>query len=258
MCSTISKNRIDNSIWLGCHQEAGDENEATAEASVVSISTLIKTSPKPGPDLDQSIAHLQHSGPNESSLATFVGDQLRRSTTKNFEGRAYITRRILLQVMSIDVVHELLQAHISGLTDSMMAKEKIMKSRLHIIGIIEMKARTLLALCVFVNASVGTFLALIEAGLSDDSLPLAGECPIGVDEVEFGRILATQWIFVPYDVFARPGQVTISNDIVIPLKFDQISDMIGSGAYSDVFRVEVDNDPTPSPLVNVPCLCQDV
>ena len=212
----------------------------------------LEPSSKPFADLDSSIIHLkQDIRGHESSLATCVRDQLRRSTIKNFEGREYITKYTLLQVMSQKVVHSLFQEYTNGLTHSAMAKQTLVESRLDIVRCIEMEARALLALCVFINASMRTFLVLLEAGVSDKSLPLTGGCPIGVNKVDFGRILEDQWVFVPFDIFARTSQITIPNNLILPLRFDKKGDLIGSGAYSDVFRIEVDNDPYSSPPVNM-------
>jgi hypothetical protein len=116
---------------------------------------------------------------------------------------------------------------------------------------IELEARVLLALCVFIDAPMRSFLALLEAGISDASLPLTVDCPAGIDNVDFVRIFESQWVFLPYDLFAQPDQAVIPKDLIVPLIFDKNRDLIGAGAFSDVFQVEVDNTYSTLSSVNI-------
>ena len=252
MCSTICENAIDSFRGSECHGEADNEKEDVSEDLVISALTVLEPPSTAFADLDSSVAHLeQNIRLRGSSLGTCVRDQLQRSTTKNFEGREYITKHTLLQAVSQKVVHSLFQEYITGFTRSAMAKQTLTESRLEIVRHIEMEARALLALCVFINASMRTFLELLQAGLSDKSLPLAGECPIGIDQIDFGHILEYQWTFVPYDIFAQTSQIAIPKDMIVPLKCDKKKYLLGSGAYSDVFRVQEDHSQYCSISVNL-------
>jgi hypothetical protein len=256
MCSTVCENAITNSTSSGRHGEAEDEKKATAGEFPICPSTAFKLCADPTADLHCHVAILEQNIRSYGlSTATYVRDELRKSTTKNFEGREYITRPTLLQVMSKDIVHCLFQQHVSEGRHLEVTKQIPMQPGPDIVGYVEMEAKFLLALCIFINAPMPIFIKLLEAGICDSSLPLTGECPTGVDKASFVRILESQWVFLPHDVFAQPGQVAVPAELVLPLIFDKKSDLVGSGAHSDVFRVRVDNGYCSSSTVNTPMLC---
>jgi hypothetical protein len=253
MCSAVCENIICDSDWGGFREAAEDEKKTKEGDLAICNSTAVKICWKPEADQECSITHIQQSkGPDDSSVTDSVREQLRNSINRNFEGREYITRPILLQIISIDVVHGLCQDHIFGGTHSKVTKGTPMESTQDAIGYIKLEARVLLALWVFIDAPMQSFLTLLEAGISDASLPLTVDCPAGIDNVDFVHILESQWVFLPYDFFAQPDQVAITKDLIVPLIFDKKRDLIGAGAFSDVFRVEVDN--THSSLTPVMCV----
>lgn len=245
MCSAVREYTTCDSNWGGCREAAEDEKKTKEEDLAICW--------RPEASQDSSVTHIEQSeGPHGSSVADSVREQLRKSINRNFEGREYITRPTLLQIISKDVVHNLCQNHIFGRTHSRVTKGTPIESPQDTVEYIELEARVLLALWVFIDAPMQSFLALLEASISDASLPLTVDCPAGIDKVDFVRILESQWVFLPYDLFDQPGQVAIPNDLIVPLIFDKKRDLIGAGAFSDVFRVEVDN--TNSTLPPVTCV----
>jgi hypothetical protein len=253
MCSTVCENAISDSIWTECSGWPGDGKKATADELPSCASTASEPWWKPEADLNRCITQIEKAiSPNASSIAADVRDQLQGSIKKNFEGREYIARTTLLQVMSKDLVQRLCLGHMPGCTILEVAKQRAMESRQEIVGYTEMEARILLALCIFVGAPMQTFFKFLETGISDSSLPLTEECITGVEKAEFVRMLENQWLFLPYDVLARPSQVAIPEEFVVPLIFDKRRDLIGSGAHSDVFRVIVDDGHCSIPAVNTP------
>jgi hypothetical protein len=252
MCSIICENAITDSLWTGSREGAGDGKKATAD-ELPSCASTVSEPWKPEADLGCYVTHIKRDiSPNASSIATDVRDQLRGSIKKNFEGREYITRTTLLQAMSNDAVRYLCRDYMSGYRILEVAKQRAMESGQEMVGYVEMEARILLALCIFIGAPMRIFFKLLEAGISDNSLPLTGECINGVEKAEFVRILESQWLFLPYDLLARPGQVAIPEESVVPLVFDRERDLIGSGAHSDVFRVTVDEGLCSLPTVIMP------
>ena len=202
---------MDNYTGGGRTEEAEDEKRTKVEGFSVCVSNSSKLSLRPRTDLHCYVAHLEQSVPPYApSVATQVRDQLRRSMTKNFEGRDYIARRILCQVMSKDLIRHLIQDYTSKGTPSEAAKWTSIGKGQDVVGYIKTEARVLLALCIFINASMHNFLVLLEAGISDSSLPLTGDCPTGVDKADFVRLLDSQWIFLPYDLFVQPDQIASS------------------------------------------------
>jgi hypothetical protein len=253
MCSTIYENAITDSTWTACPGGGGDGERATAGEFPSWVSTASESWWKAEADLDRYITDIkQDIPPNASSIATSVRDQLRDSIRKNFEGREYITRTTLLEVMSRDVVQRLSLDHTSGYTLLKAAKQRPMESRQDIVGYIEMEARVLLALCVFIDAPMRIFFTLLEAGISDKSLPVTRESITGIEKAEFIRILESQWLFLPHDLLARPSQAAIPKESIVPLIFDKKKDLIGSGAHSDVFQVTVDDGHCSISAVNMP------
>src|SRR5205085_9022761 len=125
-------------------------------------------------------------------------------------------------------------------------REFPMGCREDMVSYIVKEARVLLALCIFVDAPMRTFLKLLEAGIHDRGLPLTGECPSYDGNDNFARIYDNQWTFLPFDLFARPDQASVPEEYIIPLVFDSNKDFIGCGAYSDVFRVTMDSVPCSS------------
>lgn len=242
MCSTVCEYTICDSHWGGCREAAEDEKKTKEVDLAICSPTTVEPCSKPGVDQDCSVTHVEQSiGLHGSSVADSVREQLQKSITKNFEGREYITRPTLLQIMSKDVVHGLCQTHVFDHTHSRVAMQMPVESGQNITEYTEMEAMVLLALCIFIDVPMQSFLALLEAGISDASLPLAGDCPASIDEADFVRIVGSQWIFLPYDLLAQPDQVVIPKDLIVPLIFDKKRDLIGSGAFSDVFRATVDN-----------------
>jgi hypothetical protein len=250
MCSTACENAINGST-RGVRHGGEDENKATADELATYASAALRVSSEPTADPFCYVAPSAHATDADSPIKTYVRDHLRRSIKKNFEGREYITRPTLLQVMSEDVVCCLFQQHISERTQSGLAKELPIGWRQDVVGYIKKEATVLLALCIFVDAPLRSFFKLLEAGTKDSSLPLAGECPTYLENATFVCILNNQWIFLPYDLFGCPGQVAISEECVIPLIFDEKKDLIGYGGYSDVFRVTMDNGYCSSSMVNM-------
>jgi hypothetical protein len=242
MCSTVCEYTICNSNWGGCREAGEDEKKTEAGRLAIRASTTVEPRSKPGVDQDCSVTHIKQSiGPHGSSVTDSVREQLQNSIKKNFEGREYITRPTLLQIMSNDVVNCLCQNHIFRHTHSGVAKRMPVKPGQDMTEYIEREARVLLALCIFIDAPMLSFFALLEAGISDAGLPLTGDCPTGIDEADFVRIIGSQWAFLPYDLLAQPVQVAIPESVIVPLSFDKKRDLIGSGAFSDVFRATVDN-----------------
>jgi hypothetical protein len=251
MCSTACENSTNGSTWGVHHGVEQDEDKVTPEELAIYASTAFRFSSEPAADTVCYNTPSAHATNADSSIKTYVRDQLRRSIKKNFEGREYITRSMLLQVMSEDVIHCLFQQHMLERTQSEIAKKLPIGSREDIVGYIEKEARVLLALCIFVDAPMRSFLSFLEAGTNDRSLPLTGECPICVENDTFARIFDTQWIFLPFDLFARRDQVAIPEEYVVPLVFDRQKDCIGCGGYSDVFQVTIDKEYYSSPMVNM-------
>jgi hypothetical protein len=253
MCSTVCEYTICDSNWGSCREAGEDENKTKEGNLAICNSTAVKICWKPEADQECCVTHIEQSkGPHGSSVADSVREQLRKSINRNFEGREYIARPVLLQIISKDVVHGLCQGHIFGRTHSRVTKGTPAESTQGMVEYIELEARVLLALWVFIDAPMQSLLALLEAGISDASLPLTVDCPAGTDNIDFVRILESQWVFLPYDLFAQPDQVVIPKDLIVPLDFDKKRDLIGAGAFSDVFQVEVDN--THSTLSSVICV----
>jgi hypothetical protein len=241
MCFAVSE-YITCANWGGCREAAEDEKK-TMEGDLAICW-------KPEADQNCSVTHTEQSeGPYGSSVADSVREQLQKSINRNFEDREYIKRPVLLQIISKDVIHDLCQDHIFGRTHSRATKGTPMESTQDTVEYIELEARVLLALWVFIDAPMQSFLALLEAGISDASLPLTVDCPAGIDKVDFVRILKSQWVFLPYDLFDQPDQVAIPKDLIVPMIFDKKRDLIGAGAFSDVFRVEVDHTHSTLPPV---------
>jgi hypothetical protein len=253
MCSTVCEYTVCDSNWRGCC-EAGEDEKKTQEGDLaICNSTAVKICWKPEADQECCVTHMEQSkGPHGSLVADSVREQLRKSINRNFEGREYIARPMLLQIISKDIVHGLCQDHIFGLTHSKVIKGTPMKSKQDIVEYIELEARVLLALWVFIGAPMQSLPALLEAGISDASLPLTVDCPAGIDNVDFVHVLESQWVFLPYDLFGQPDQAVIAKDLIVPLVFDKKRDLIGAGAFSDVFQVEVGN--THSTLPSVICV----
>jgi hypothetical protein len=252
MCSAACEYIICGSDWVGCREAAEDEKKTKEGELAICNSTAVKICWKPEADQECCVTHIEQSkGPHSSSVADSVREELRKAINRNFEGREYIARPMLLQIISKDIVHGLCQDHILRLPHSRVIKGTPMESTQDMIKYIELEARVLLALWVFIDATMQSFLALLEAGISDASLPLTVNCPAGIDHVDFIRLLESQWVFLPYDLFAQPDQAVIPKDLIVPLIFDKKRDLIGAGAFSDVFQVEVDNAHSTLPSVNV-------
>lgn len=220
-----------------------DEKRTTTQEFADNASTALKLLSKPATDLGCHVALVEHDRhhPLGLSIESTVRDRLRQATRKNFEGREYITRPGILQVLSTDVLQSLIEPYTSEWMLLEVAQQVPTHSTRGIIDFIDTEAKVLLALCIFVGAPTGTFFKLIEAGTRDSSLPLPGGCPTGVDQASFLSILEMQWTFMPHNLFAQACQVILPEDIIVPLNFDRQRNLIGSGAYSDVFWATVDN-----------------
>jgi hypothetical protein len=249
MCSIVSENSFYAFTRGVRHGVEEHDNKATTQELGIYASAAFRLSSEPAPYPVSYGAPSAHATNADPSIKACVRDQLRRAIKKNFEGREYITRPTLLQVMAEDIVRCLIQQHMSEWTQSGLAKTLLRGSSEDIVGYVEKEARVLLALCIFVDVPMRSFLRLLEAGINDSSLPLPRECPICVENDNFARIFDTQWIFLPFDLFARPGQLAVPEEYVIPLAFDRNKDFIGCGAYSDVFRVTMDDGPCSSSMV---------
>src|SRR5436190_18453042 len=106
-----------------CYGIEEDENKATAEDPAIHASTAFSLSSEPAANPACSIPPLGRGANADSLIETYVRDQLRRAIKKNFEGRDYITRPKLLQVLSAGVVRCLVQQHMSEWTQSGLTRE---------------------------------------------------------------------------------------------------------------------------------------
>src|SRR5436190_15915182 len=123
-----------------CYGIEEDENKATAEDPAIHASTAFSLSSEPAANPACSIPPLGRATNADSSIETYVRDQLRRSIKKNFEGREYITKSTLLQVLSKGVVRCLVQQHMSERTQSGSTKKFPIGCREDIAGYIGKEA----------------------------------------------------------------------------------------------------------------------
>lgn len=165
---------------------------------------------------------------------------IKKALVTNFKGEKYITSVHLEQLLTPNLLHDIL-SHATWQSDHQTILDT--KNIENQVGEIKSKALRLLALCIWIELPLSTFKRLFDEGLGDDNLPFSEPFthPL-IDATSSEVLLKSQTYFIPYTIYLDGVHHDFRAERPIPILFEESDDRIGCGSFSDVFKVEVDSD----------------
>ena len=167
-----------------------------------------------------------------------VREQIGKALNTNFNGDKYIEFVHLEQILTTDLVHELLcpTGGYSDVHESFFSTNNDKQ-----IEEVEQTALRTLALCIWTEISPSVFCTLFEHGIRDEHLPLNMEvCHQPIDRASVDLLLKYQSCFLPYEIFDDGAFYRTPSDRPLAIRFEEFDDRVGAGSFSDVFKAEVD------------------
>jgi hypothetical protein len=167
--------------------------------------------------------------------------EIHRKMEKNYEGKKYIPRTDLINILSPETSRLIITKDTSLSSEE---KEKL---------VIEVRSRaeSLQAVCVYAQLPMLCLKRLLDKGFHDKRRPREEQdCPpSGSDEngedwrVNFSEFLDKQASFFAYK-FPKPTEPKdhehISDDVVVPVSYHPRESILGEGAFSIVYEAQVD------------------
>lgn len=186
-----------------------------------------------------------------------VREQIGKALNTNFNGDKYIKFVHLEQILTTDLIHELL-CPTGGYSDAHESFSSTSNDKQ--IEEAEQTALRTLALCIWTDISPGVFCTLFEHGIRDEHLPLnMGFCHPSIDSVSVDLLLKYQSRFLPYEILDDGAFYRTPSDRPLAMRFEEFDDRVGAGSFSDVFKAEVDiksnNSCQVAVLLRFPYLC---
>ncbi|KAI4267850.1 MAG: hypothetical protein L6R38_008067 [Xanthoria sp. 2 TBL-2021] len=170
-----------------------------------------------------------------------VGTALRSRCKRNWHGAYFIAPKALSHIMSATAVGRLLQGlypvslHISGTCLEASAVSRCSK---------------VLAICLYARLAPAFFCYLMECLISDQQLPIGDDflhtllssLPEDVDQKIVQRFCVAQWVFLPVQIRFDLAPTQYVDSAVLPIQCDPEKDLLGQGAFGDVYKVRISSD----------------
>lgn len=166
-----------------------------------------------------------------------IRNEIYRKMEKNYQGKQYIPRTDLIRILSPDTTRIIIAEDNSLSTEEKDALVARVRSR----------AENLQAVCVYTQLPMLCLKRLLDKGFHDKDRPREKlDCPEedGQDwNVNFGDFLDKQASFFAYK-FPPPKEAKdyehIADDVVVPISYLPGDPILGEGAFSIVYKVQVD------------------
>lgn len=165
----------------------------------------------------------------------------------NYRNQYYIPRQVLKNVFKPSTVRELidqdeslkrLERKLLTETGQLLDKEKFID---HVIA----NGIVYLALCIYARLPLECLYRLMDKYKDCTTLLQVSDCPKDISKPEFHHLVELQGAFqahtFPNDS-GHPEHQKLDSITVVPIKFDEKTDKIGSGGFGEVFRVHIDPD----------------
>jgi hypothetical protein len=170
----------------------------------------------------------------QESYAEFLQQALDLKMVKNFDGHKYIPRADLRLFCQRSVIRSSVDnepqfgSWTQTARDAFSEQIAVQMPRLH-------------AVCIYAGFSLSFLQHLAESGHSDhDRPPEAHKCEVPSCRFRLRRFHETQSSFFPA-VFEKDQHFHEWNDdILLPIQFNKKTDDVGHGAFSTVYRVQID------------------
>ena len=180
---------------------------------------------------------------DHSDLLRTIQERIHSVTRANFKGQPYIQLEDLRRVLSTKLISDLL-GNSKELRECCLTHHEDKHDDL----IVEVKNKALLLLgaCLLANVPLGTFMAFLSDGISDEDLPLDDRLlPSWVKAPGRGSLLVHQYQFLPFSFDNVDIHGSIPAGIPLPIVFDELDDRVGHGSFSEVYKVKVDSEAKP-------------
>lgn len=206
--------------------------------------------------------------PGEKYRVT-IKKKLHSKSQKNWQNKTFIPRKDLDEILRDSTIRELVKSDksLSGLA-SQTANDPYAYHEETFINDVTNSASRLFALCIYEDLPLACLYHLMKPnregssnGFRDVDLPLKEEdCPDQAHKVEFSKLVERQGGFKahlferPEGTNARPIHYTLTDDVVVPITFDEKADRLGYGGFGEVFRVRINPDHHSFRSVSLPLL----
>lgn len=165
-----------------------------------------------------------------------VGTALRSRCRRNWHGAHFIAPKAFSHIMSAETVGRLLQGlHPVSLTNSVFEDSTVSR------------CSKVLAICLYARLAPAFFCYLMECLISDQQLPILPEdvdqkTPGDVDQKRVQRFYIAQWVFLPVQIRFDHTPTQYDDSAVLPIQCDLEKDLLGRGAFGDVYKVRISSD----------------
>ena len=186
------------------------------------------------------------------SYAQTIQKTLYDNAIENWEGKRFVPRRVLDRLFTEDTIHELVEQDDSlkrpSRWDPTYSGRMIDKKKL-VSEIVE-KGVQLLALTVYAEIDLSCVFQLINTSKDCNKQLSIGDCPTSIKVPTFERLIQYQSLFnahiflnnEQYKGSRRIEHHKVDKSTVIPILFNETSDLVGEGGFSHVFKVKIHSD----------------
>jgi hypothetical protein len=174
---------------------------------------------------------------DDKSHYTHMAEELDNKMKENFQPRRYIPRIDLMKIVTNESIRRTIESHKSYL---MLRQQIGFESGEAFIGRVQRDARTLLAICVYLELDMNCLKMFLDADITDESLPLnESHCPHDKYKRKFRQLLDNQGSFIAHEFVKEGEHHEVDSRVVVPIIFKE---EVGGGGFATVYQGQVDPD----------------
>jgi len=174
---------------------------------------------------------------DDKSHYAHMAEELDNKMKENFQTRRYIPRIDLMKIVTNESIRRTIESHKSYL---MLRQQIGVESGEAFIGRVRRDARTLLAICVYLDLDMNCLKMFLDADITDSSLPLnESHCPHDKYKRKFRQLLDNQGSFIAHEFVKEGEHHEVDSRVVVPIIF---KNEVGGGGFATVYQGQVDPD----------------
>ncbi|OLE52325.1 MAG: hypothetical protein AUG51_18625 [Acidobacteria bacterium 13_1_20CM_3_53_8] len=171
-----------------------------------------------------------------------VQKEISRKMKPNYNKEKYISRNDVFKIASAEWIPKIIDDDRS--LQNLSSESDFAKLKKDLVNAIIGSAPRLLAICVHVGIKLAFLKDLLDHRINDTDLPLNTEkCREKYPDCamfELNKLIDGQGSFLAHKF--EKGHQEVGTNIVLPIYYNKVDDLLGRGAHGDVYKIQIDPD----------------